>query len=540
MRAHSRNGPLCVERLDDRSSPNGATKARPRPALRGFEGLEARLAPAIVVAADGHSAAYADVDGDKVTVKVSLGTLTAGLFTSAISGAGEQLQEIDLSGGGFDGANLSFGVTKVPGGDGLANVGYVNSTGHDLGKVAVKGDLGRIDAGDAVTATPGLKSLSVRSLGRLGTDTQAAGGSLESDINGALGSLAVAADVNGAFVQVTGGADGKIGAVTIGGSLIGGSVGNSGQIIGYGDMGPVKIGHDVQGGSNFNSGVIGTAGKLASVSIGGSLIGGSNDNSGVILSVGDMGPVKIGRDLTGGSISFNGPVSLQGSGLILSTGRIAGVTIGGSIITGIDAGDGALTLNASIRAHNDIGSLVVKGSLVGHGDTGSGASPVVISARGRAVQGATIDLAIGKISIGGRVEFANILAGYDIGANGTDLTPVNGDAQIGSVSVGGDWSASNLVAGAMNAASGNANFGDGNDASIGAGSGRIVAGIASITIKGQVFGTPDSFSATDHYGFVSQQIGALKVGGNTIRLAADAHNDDLSVGGTFDLTVHEV
>lgn len=229
------------------------------------------------------------------------------------------------------------------------------------------------------------------------------------------------------------------------------------------------------------------------------------------------------------------PCPLDGSGVIQSSGRISSVTIGGSIISGIDASGGALTKNATIRAGNDIGSLAVKGSLIGHGNTGTGASPVVISARGQAVPGVTTDLAIGKIRIGGRVEFANILAGY-----GTGLSALNGDAQIGAVKVGGDWAASNLVAGAQNVASGNTNFGDVNDASIGAGSAGIIAKIARITIAGQVFGTPASVSATDHFGFVAEQIGALKIGGSAIALAAGLHNDNHNVGETSDMTVHEV
>jgi hypothetical protein len=598
-----------------------------------IEILESRIAPASVF----H---YTDVDGDKVTITSSLGNLGAAGVVNVTAG---QLQLLDLSGGGFDGANLTFSVAKAFGGDGLANVGYINSTGHDLGIVRIKGDLGQIDAGDATFATPGLKALIARSLGRLGTDTQGGGGSLQSDIAGALGALVVVGDVKEAFVRVVGGLDGKIGAIIIGGSLIGGSNDDSGEIFSSGDMGAVKIGHDVQGGSGsnsgfiksvhnvasvsiggsllgggsttssvisgaitslfgdlgvvkighdvqggsgvnsgiissggklagasiggsliggsnsasglifsfgnmgavkvghdvqggsgFQSGFIDSTGKLAGVSIGGSLIGGSNRLSGEILSGGDMGAVKISHDLTGGSIT--GSAVLESSGVITSSaGRIASVSIGGSIISGIDDSSGALTNNATIRAANDIGSLTVKGSLIGHGNTGTDASPVIISARGQAVQGATTDLAIGKINIGGRVEFANILAGYDTG-----LTAVNGDAQIGAVKVGGDWAASNLVAGTKNLPSSNTKFGDANDASIGAGSAGIIAKIASITIGGQLFGTPDSASTTDHFGFVAEQIGVVKIGGNAIALAPGAHNDNLATGQTNDVNVHEV
>ncbi len=337
--------------------------------------------------------------------------------------------------------------------------------------------------------------------------------------------------------------DGKLAGVSIGGSLIGGSNGFSGEIMSNGDMGAVKIGHDLQGGSGGGSGDILSNGKLAGVSIGGSLIGGSNTDSGAVESIGDMGAVKIAHDFTGDSIIA--AASLDRSGFIQSHGRISSVTVGGSIISGIDDSNGALTTNATIRADNDIGSLTVKGGLIGNKST-NGFSPVIISAGGQAVPGAKIDLAIGRISIGGRVEFANILAGYNI-----FLNPVNGDAQIGAVKVGGDWVASNLVAGVINLGADdivgglgvnadNVNFGDSHDLSIGPGIAAIVAKIASITIGGQVFGTPKSTSSTDHFGFVAQQIGALKIGGIAIVLTAGQSNNSLRVGETTDLTVHEV
>ncbi len=636
-----------------------------------IEQLEARIAPAVLVATGGHSATYTDVDGDIVKIVVSSGTLTEGLFTTDASGVGEQLQRVNLSAGGFDDANITFTVTKVAGGNGLAHVGYINSTDHDLGKVTVRGDLGRIDAGDAVTLNdPGVVALNVRSLGRLGTDTQALGGSLQSDINGALGSLTIAGDLKDAFVNVTGGADGKIGPVTIGGSLIGGSAPDSGRIsstgeigavkirydvqggtgvqsgyiesggllgavkIGHdvlggagtesgsirasgklvsvtiggsligstgtssgeiastGDMGAVKIGHDLlggsaivsghiqcsgnlasvtvggaviggsniasgtinatggigavkighdlRGGSGASSGSIITTGKLASVSIGGSLLGGSGGNTGEIFSSGDMGPIKIAHDLVGGSIT--GAASLSFSGVIQSSARIASVAIGGSIISGIDTSTGALTVNATIRAAHDLGSLTVKGSVIGHGDVGTGASLVFITARGQLVQGAATDLAIGKISVGGRVEFASFLAGYNEGLNAS-----NGDAQMGAVKVGGSWSASNLVAGMRNlgadnvvggvgANADNVNYGDTHDFSIGTSTASIIAKIAKITIGGQVFGTPESVNATDHFGFVAAQFGVVKIGGNTVSPAANSQ----PVGETTDVKVHQV
>ena len=880
-----------------------------------IEPLEARIAPAVVIPGTGHTAKYTDVDGDLVTVTatgypVGFGVFTPAMFTTVSSGSGDQLQLLNLSTNGhFNGANIVFSVAQVAGGNGLANVGYINSTGYDLKTVSVKGDLGRIDAGSGSATIAGIQSLTANSMGRLGTDTQASGGNLSSAIMGKLGSLTVKQDIIDASITTIGIPYAKIGSIDIGGSLIGGVGGNSGSIVSQGDIGAVTIGRDVQGGSGsssgiiqsykliasvaiggsviggsgsfsgvidslkgvgpvtishnvqggtgpysgvitsygnlgtvkifgsllggsgnnsgdifsngdmgavtiyrnvqggsgYNSGFINSIGDLVSVKILGSLIGGSHNNTGTVTSFGDMGPVTIGRDVQGGagiysgaiqslgklalvggvqiggslsgeissigdmgavtigldvhagagaglitsssklgavkifgsliggstggkisslgdmgavtiyhnvlggsgpdsgfivsggklgvlkilgsliggsdancgailstgdmsavtighdvrggsgfgsgriesegklaivggvkiggsliggtdvgtagspissgsilskgdmgvvtiehdllggtgfgghirsgaklagvqisgsliggesfvsgvsgeifSIGDMGPVtighdftsgsitgadSLDRSGFIESaTGRIASVTIGGSIIAGIDASTGALTRSATIRAANDIGALTVKSSLIGHGDTGTGASPVVISARGKLMQTAT-DLAIGSITVGtlaqgGRVEFANILAGYDI-----NLTPVNADAQIGPVLVHGDWAASNLVAGAKNAASGNTKFGNGNDASIGGGS-AIIARIASIKIVGQVFGTPNSASTSDHFGFVAEEIGwqapKLNIGAFPITLNALAHNDNFAVGGTSDMFVHEV
>src|SRR5205814_1477886 len=118
--------------------------------------------------------------------------------------------------------------------------------------------------------------------------------------------------------------------------------------------------------------------------------------------------------------------------------------------------------------------------------------------------GIEVTIAIGSVTIGGRVEFANILAGYDL-----DLVPTNGDAQIGPVKVGGDWIASNLVAGVQNTASTNTSFGNGNDAAIPDENPATIATITSISIGGYIYGTPLSANSGDHFGFVAQKIGSF-------------------------------
>jgi hypothetical protein len=116
----------------------------------------------------GNKASFLDAQGNRVTIITSKGTLAPANLILSPSGFGVQLAELDLTSGGFEGANIA--VTAKPtlaGGDGFANVGYIDATGVSLGKVTLSGDLGQIDAG-------GVKSLTAQSLGRLGLSTQGA------------------------------------------------------------------------------------------------------------------------------------------------------------------------------------------------------------------------------------------------------------------------------------------------------------------------------------------------------------------------------
>ncbi|HEV7404864.1 MAG TPA: hypothetical protein VGO11_18120 [Chthoniobacteraceae bacterium] len=723
-----------------------------------IEILEARIAPATLV--NPTTVTYTDVDGDLVTVKTSLGTLVLTnpnggandtfTFTAPNSAGGQQLQLIDFHNGGFDGANLTITVVKKPAGDGLANVGSINSTGHFLGTVTVPGDLGQIDADGNSPDGLAIKSLTVHSMGLYGVATQAAGGSLQSDMTRGVGSINVATDVKeakinidfgGAVMQpvksliiggsliggdasgsgsilsdagfgsvkiggnIIGGAgqlSGSLytaafsashyGAVTIGGSIIGGSgmfsgsvscaggdlgavkiggnlqagsgdqsgkikaktditsvsIGGSvlggigkemeatlgGQIFAGGKIGPVTIAHDVSGGTGDFSGTIASLGNLGPVTIGGSLlggggaagsifshatltsvkiahdvvgglgidsgeiegnhttltiggsligssgsyagrvtlnlgsvtighdvIGGSGPFSGAIncvtlnavtiggsliggsvsdtgeITAANLGSVKIGRDLVGGSIG-SGTVSndLQNSGRIRG-GHIGSVTIGGSMIAGIDDNANRSIVGAMISAIVDLGSLTVTGSIIGN-HTGAGASYVTIVAHGAVAPTLTTNVAIGKISVGRRVELAHILAGYGEGASG-DLSGDNPDAQVGPVTVGGDWIASSLVAGIQNSA-GVTHLGDANDAKITSGTDEAdrIARIASIAVGGRVLGSTVA-SATEHFGFVAEQIGAFKVGGFAFTMKTGSGNDGAVVGRLANMSLHE-
>ncbi len=239
-------------------------------------------------------------------------------------------------------------------------------------------------------------------------------------------------------------------------------------------------------------------GQIGSLTIGGSLLGGVASNSAVISSTGDIGAVIITGDLIGEGTS------------------------------------GAFFDNGAIRVANDIGSATIKGSIIGNTT-----NRALITARGQLTPAGTTDLAIGKLTVTGRVEHALIHAGESYPV----FTPSvqNADAQIGPVIVGGDWIASDLVAGAL--AGGDGQFGNADDV-IMSGAGvknvaTVFSKITSIVIGGQVLGT---VGAGDHFGFVAQNIGSFKVKNSvtTFPLLAGNTNDDFLVGLLGDLRVNEI
>jgi hypothetical protein len=259
----------------------------------------------------------------------------------------------------------------------------------------------------------------------------------------------------------------------------------------------------LQGGSGDHSGIISADGKLASAKIG-ALIGGGGDFSGSLRA--GQGIVNAGA----GAISIKGALTGGAgnqSGSIVAEGKIA------SVVVDLDATGG------TIRAGDDIVALTFKQNVDG----------TKVAARGQAVQGATKDVAIGKISVGGNVANAQFLAGYD-----TALAASNPDAQIGTVTVNGNWIASDLVAGVIDA--GAAGFGDAGDVAIGGDfNAGIVSSIASIIIKGTVSGTPAI--AGDHFGFAAQKIAAFKATGVA---APQPPLNALADGQFFDVVTDEV
>jgi len=212
-----------------------------------IETLESRIAPAGVISysPDLKTATWNDVDGDKVTLKVSKGQLDDTLFeTDQTQPYGLLVTKLDLTDATFAGVNVALSAVRDPlfGGDNTVNLGYLDATGHAVGKIAIGGDLGRIDAGDPAFRPRGpmsIGSLNVLSIGMLDGASLPSGVTQTSEIVGKVGPVNVRGSVQGILFNVTGGANGSIASLNIGGSLIGTDDADSGRFSTSGRIGPI-------------------------------------------------------------------------------------------------------------------------------------------------------------------------------------------------------------------------------------------------------------------------------------------------------------
>jgi hypothetical protein len=446
----------------------------------------------------------------------------------AIIGGGK-----DLNPGGFvagGGLLLGFTIASVSVGGSVVGSATVSGTGQingneKLGPVTIGGD---VRGGGISTGFVGSRAGTTASI-TIGGSVIGGSGNHSGEISASkgLGPVRIGGSVIGGAARESGYIQGgaAIASVTIGGSLLGGGSAteiNTGVIFTGGPLGPVKIGGDVIG-KGFGSGVIEGA-DVASVRIDGSLIGGDHNSTGFILSRGNLGAVHIGGDIIGGNAFQASGGSTDSTGYIQSD-RIKSVFVGGSIFSGIDDNVAGVTLQRSgmIGAFDEIGSITVRGSLVGNETADH--SQVFIVARGQLGLGAAAktDVAIGRITIGGSMKFAEIAAGYT-----PQFVPANADAQIGRVVIAGDMIASSIVAGIQN---NDSFFGTPGDRKIDAAGAKdnadargAVSKIASVVIKGSAYGT---FATNDpnSYGIVAQQLGTVKIGDTAIGFTAGPSND---------------
>ena len=245
--------------------------------------------------------------------------------------------------------------------------------------------------------------------------------------------------------------------------------------------------------------------------------------------------MKIGRDLRGGSIA--GAATIDSTGYIEGD-RIASVSIGGSIIAGIDTAPAARSRTTPPSAPATTSAR--SPSKAASSATESARLAVIISARGQATlaPGATTDLAIKSLTIGGRVERAK----FSPASIPTTLADAgsNGNASIGAVKVGGDWIASSLAAGVED--DGPSGFGDADDDVINNRRRRRRDHRAHRQHHHQGRRHRHRASAADQFfGFTAQQIGSFKSLGFTAPLTAGPSNDVVPLSPTTgDVTLREI
>jgi len=312
------------------------------------------LVPKVAISGGGKIAKYTDVDGDLVTVKTNKGVFEESDFTFVPQGGligGAQLTALKLD-AGFVGANISFIAKRdLINGNGFVNVGFFDASGVNLGTVALKGDLGAIEVGDGL-GTSALKSLTVQSMGRLGTFTQEPGGSIGLNALGRVGTVTVKSDVVGGDFLAAG-----FTTIKVTGSFVGGS------ITAATDITTLSIARDIRGTeadpveiSAFGKAVAPKSGAdyaIKTLSVGGNVewanvrlgLSVSGDNSDASIAT-----VKVGGDW----IASN-----------LTVGTNAGVD--GFLGTGDDelAKTPGITARDNVKLIAQIGSLSIGGQVLG-------------------------------------------------------------------------------------------------------------------------------------------------------------------------------
>lgn len=446
--------------------------------------LQGFITPVAEEAIVGGSQAGSIVASSLGTVVVGEGLLGGpGSFSGSVYAKGGSISKVTI------GEGLEGGVGETSGSINGSSIGTVTikagvtgGAGSYSGSIFASNYVAKVTVADSVTGGAGASSAFVGATA------------------GDLGSVVVKGDLIGGDGATSGalGSGGTLKSAVVNGSLIGGFGSQSGVILGRGGITSASVGGSLKGGDGFLSGSIySDRGHIIKAIIGASLIGGDGEGSGAVATgIGNINQVLVNGDLTGGFGDASGAVRAGGA-LLKATikgglngndgedsgsvealrGNIGTVTIGkiADSDNAMSGGDGltsgsvvafaggikALTLGGdilggSIRAHANIASLIVNGSV-----SGTDEAAVEITAGG-----ITSSIAINKISISGDVSYTEILAGYDADPTVVDPrgTPISGDASIGTVTIGGSIKAVSIVAGVL--AGDDGDFGSDDDTQI--------------------------------------------------------------------------
>jgi hypothetical protein len=493
----------------------------------------------LVISANKRLATWTDVDGDLVILRASKPILAEHLFTFVSStqiDGGDQLAKLDLR--STVGGDLTFSVKTVENalGDGLVNVGFIEATGVNLGRVTIPGDLGQIRSGGSHRGH-GIAALKIESMGAEGLGTQAATdfpaeASLTSIFSGGFGTINIAGNLEGATIRTAALDPGRpkiSSSIVIGGAMIGGDEPWSGSIDAEDFIQRIQVKGALMAGEGAWSGAIRVEHGIGSVVVQGGVFGdttGSDDSIGAasISAAGKIGAVKT-IVLAGGLADRSGSIFTDPG----SAADIGSVTVGS--LSGRSHNSAGTPIFTGISSAGNIGSMRI-GEILGAASD----DPVQIIAAGRIQARSAADaVAIGSLSVTeGGVANLRMLAGYDL--EGSALSPY---VRIGTISVAGDWDASTVLAGASLNGSGTAVLpiaGVLNTADVG-------SRIAAITIRGLVAGSEAAVSSSDLFGFFAKEIVSFKSGGESLPLARNRPGilpDNFLVGDTEDTLVREV
>lgn len=387
--------------------------------MSSIEHLESRIAPASLT---GRVLSYTDIDGDKVIVAFSKGTLTPAnfLFDSAFDSTGtQQLQRIDIAAlTDVEGSNITVKVARGPDGDGVAHIGEIIATGRDLGVVKTKGDLGKIVAGNNAAPAPGIKTLSIGSQGVFDGATQPAGAVQNTLITGNVANLSVAKDLAHGTISVIG----VVSKLNIGGSIKGGKFDGDGQVVITGSIGKLTLGGSLLDSTGSGGGTLFVTENVDTITIRGSILGGAPATSLGRAQVEIGGSVK--KMTVGGEI--RGVSGVGDRDCVRIDGTVGSFSVGGSV-TAIDGKVAVVALAEMVSGPGiAVGSVTIKGGMQ---------NGMIIASKGFAGP-VTVD----KITIQGGFSQSRIAIGAAVGMDsqlGTADDVVNQASRLNSITIGG-------------------------------------------------------------------------------------------------------
>lgn len=312
--------------------------------------------------------------------------------------------------------------------------GLIGGAGNFSGGIGGNGHFGSISVGGSFIGGAGFDSGMIYA--PQGFDHATVRGSLVGGSGPSSGALlsdrpVLSIELGGSILGGTIGVGGRIGLLSIAGSLAGGETFASG-LISAGRIHSLTIGGSVIGGDGPSSGWINLEHGADSLRIGGSLLGGDGPGSGTITLAKPSASVRIGGDLRGGGGNSSGFLELRqlgqfrlGGSLIGGAGLYSGVvqvdgTIGSARIGEVQGGSGQ---SSGEFVCGDLGSLTVKGDVAG----GPGGYSGTISVEHRAR----------SIHLGGDLIGGGGQSGHIVGGTYLSPTSILGQLKIDGSILGG-------------------------------------------------------------------------------------------------------